>query len=270
MLRFSRSPDSQPFDDVQSDLARTPPGLRIYAIGDIHGMAELATQMFALIDAETASWHGEVIVVVLGDYIDRGPHTKEVLEFLAQRSQLQGSSLVTLRGNHEDLFLRFLDDPVSFGSDWLQLGGGATLLSYGVNVSRGLDYRAIRSELIRHLPINHLAFLQALPLTFQHQDFFFSHAGARPGVALLNQTERDLLWTRWRHSDADVSFEKILIHGHTPVEEPTARGGRINVDTGAYATGRLSAVRITPDGIGFVTVTAAMQSLKIKFSGVLG
>ena len=105
------------------------------------------------------------------------------------------------------------------------------------------------------MPVEHLAFLQALPLTFEHAELFFSHAGARPGVSLVNQDEKDLLWTRWRQSAVEIVFEKILIHGHTPVPEPTVTGGRINVDTGAYATGRLAAVKITPEGVSFLTVT---------------
>ena len=105
------------------------------------------------------------------------------------------------------------------------------------------------------MPIEHLAFLQTLPLIFKHADLFFSHAGARPGVPLLNQDEKDLLWTRWRQSTVEIVFEKIVIHGHTPVPEPTAIGGRINVDTGAYATGRLAAAKLTPAGLSFLSVT---------------
>jgi serine/threonine protein phosphatase 1 len=102
--------------------------------------------------------------------------------------------------------------------------------------------------------VEHLAFLQALRLTFEHENLFFSHAGARPGVPLLNQSERDLLWIRWRRPAEALLFEKILIHGHTPIPQPSSEGGRINVDTGAYATGRLSAVKITSTGINFLSV----------------
>jgi serine/threonine protein phosphatase 1 len=235
---------------------RTAEGLRIYAIGDIHGMLELATKIFNKIDEECARFDGDVIIVGLGDYIDRGPNSKAVLEYLLQRSRMQKCRLVALRGNHEDLLLRFLDEPEVFGQDWLQLGGEATLASYGVALSgRRQKYAALRKDLVSCLPVEHLAFLQSLPLTFEHLSLFFSHAGARPGIALFNQAERDLLWTRWRESDDALLFEKILIHGHTPVVEPVAAGGRINVDTGAYATGRLSAVRISSDGYDFLTAT---------------
>jgi serine/threonine protein phosphatase 1 len=176
------------------------------------------------------------------------------VEYLVQQQRLQGNSLVTLRGNHEDILLRFLDEPETYGPEWLPLGGAATLMSYGVNVSGGkVDFAAVRREFAERLPLDHLVFLQGLRLSYELHDFFFSHAGARPGVTLLNQKERDLLWTRWRQSQGDVIFEKVVVHGHTPVEKPEVAGCRINVDTGAYATGRLSALKITPEGVGFLT-----------------
>jgi serine/threonine protein phosphatase 1 len=240
---------------------RSRTGLRIYAIGDIHGMIELAAQMFNLIDEETANWNGEVIVVTLGDYIDRGPDSNAVLELLVRRSELQGTKLVTLRGNHEDILLRFLDEPEHYGHDWMQLGGAATIFSYGAGYTCKLaNYGRVRRELARRLPLRHLAFLQALPLSFQSEEFFFSHAGARPGIPLEEQARQDLLWMRWNGIRPTIAFEKVLVHGHTPVAEPTIDGFRINVDTGAYASGRLSAARITPDGVSFLTVTSPTAS----------
>jgi serine/threonine protein phosphatase 1 len=228
-------------------------------------MADLAEQMFALIEHETAEWDGETIVVVLGDYIDSGPHSKDVIELLIGRSRSLEQKMVILRGNHEDILLRFLDQPDKFGSQWLELGGATTMSSYGVNFSKwGRRFSALRTELVSRLPIHHLAFLQSLPLTFQTNDFFFCHAGARPGISLNKQTERDLLWLRWPPGDSLIQFEKIVVHGHTPVAAPLAIGSRINVDTGAYATGRLSAVRITPDGFGFLTAEAAQTKRRLN------
>jgi serine/threonine protein phosphatase 1 len=221
----------------------------------MHGMHDLTIKMFDKIDAEIREWDGTVIIVGLGDYVDRGPRSDAVIEHLLHRSQSQNCTLITLRGNHEDVLLRFLDDPELFGPAWLQLGGAATLSSYGVKLSQDRkNFTVMRDQLVARLPLEHLVFLQSLPLSFEFGDLFFSHAGARPGVPLLNQTERDLLWARWSQEDVGIQFEKILIHGHTPITEPVAKGGHINVDTGAYATGRLSAVRITPAGTGFLSV----------------
>jgi serine/threonine protein phosphatase 1 len=235
--------------------ACTAEGVRIYAIGDMHGMHELTIKMFDAIHAETAEWDGTVIIVGLGDYVDRGPRSDAVIDHLLHQSQSRTSTLVMLRGNHEDILLRFLDEPELFGPSWLQLGGAATLSSYGVRLPQDRkNFSIVRDQLVARLPLEHLIFLQSLPLSFEYGNLFFSHAGARPGVSLFNQTEKDLLWTRWSQEEVGIQFEKILIHGHTPTAEPVAKGGHINVDTGAYATGQLSAVRITPAGAGFLWV----------------
>lgn len=171
--------------------ARTAEGVHIYAIGDMHGMVELAAGMFDKIDTDIADWSGKVIIIGLGDYIDRGPRSDSVIEFLIQRSRSKRSSLVVLRGNHEDILLRFLDDPEIFGSEWLQLGGEATLSSYGVRVSRiRSSHTAVRDELKRRMPVEHLAFLQALPLTFEHAELFFSHAGLGRAYHSLTRTKK--------------------------------------------------------------------------------
>jgi serine/threonine protein phosphatase 1 len=236
---------------------RTREDLRIYGIGDIHGMSNLARLIFELIDAENADWKGKVIVVGLGDYIDRGPQSNQVIECLLNQSRIHGEKLVLLCGNHEDLLLKFLDKPKVFGPRWLQLGGEGTLVSYGVKMRRSTpDFISLREEFVQNLPLEHLTLLRGLRSSFEIGDLFFSHAGARPGVALFNQVETDLLWTRWRPGEPDVLFEKVIVHGHTAVNEPRARGSRINVDTGAYYTGRLSAVRITSNGFSFLTATA--------------
>jgi serine/threonine protein phosphatase 1 len=163
---------------------RTAEGLRIYAIGDIHGMLKLAIEIFAKIDEDCAEWDGDVIIVGLGDYIDRGPDAKAVLEYLILRSRIQKSRFLALRGNHEDLLLRFLDKPEIFGPDWLQLGGEATLSSYGVVLSGNRQkFSALREELVRRLPIEHLRFVH-MPARVPEQHYltkrreiYYGHVG---------------------------------------------------------------------------------------------
>lgn len=232
---------------------KTPAGVRIYAVGDIHGRADLLAQLFHRIDADVAADPAEhPLEIYLGDYIDRGPRSSEVLTKLIERSQKR--NVVCLKGNHEDYLLEFLKDPAILRS-WGLYGGLATLLSYGLSPAFSPDpeeEEQLAAALDRVLPESHRRFLQALPASFACGDYFFAHAGVRPGAPLSRQSEHDLLWIRDEFLDSDETFEKIVVHGHTPVMEPEIRRNRINVDTGAYATGRLTCVRLQGEAIGFV------------------
>lgn len=248
-----------------------PKDLRIYAIGDIHGMSKHAAEMFAEIDRDVASTRdgGRAIVVSLGDYLDRGPNSREVIDLLAMRSRLHGDNFIALRGNHEDVFLRFLEKPEAAGPLWLELGAAATLNSYGVKLPAGrADFKQIREDLSSRLPLEHLIFLQSLRFSFSLYDYFFSHAGARPGIPLLKQTEADLLWGRSSKYEKDVQFEKMIVHGHTPVNQPEMNRSTINIDTGAYATGRLTALKIEPKGISLIEVDSAGSHQSIEYSAL--
>jgi len=219
------------------------PGLRIYAIGDIHGRLDLLQSLSVKIlqDLMGAPCDAATIVL-LGDYIDRGPDSAGVVEFLSAES-FPGQT-VALRGNHEAIFLKFLEDPGVLDS-WRQYGGLETLASYGVDVKeamRGRNFDKARDELLRLLPERHLEFLANTRLSFEADDYFFCHAGVRPDVPLAQQREEDLLWTRGRFNAHKGAFEKVIVHGHTPVDAPQSMLYRINVDTGAYATGSLSCV----------------------------
>lgn len=222
-----------------------PAGVRVYALGDIHGRADLLKQAFTEIDNDLdRSPAGRSIEVYLGDYVDRGPYSGHTLDLLIERGQRRET--VFLRGNHEAYFLEVLRDPSKVG-DWRQFGGLQTLISYGIQPPLDPD-ASEQVELIRKLnkamPAEHLSFLRALKLTFVCGDFFFVHAGVRPGIPLAEQQEADLLWIRNDFLDSDENFGKFIVHGHTPVREPDIRPNRINIDTGAYATGNLTLLRI--------------------------
>jgi serine/threonine protein phosphatase 1 len=222
-----------------------PAGTRVYAVGDVHGCAALLDRLHARIrdDARDAPERRKV-VVYLGDYVDRGPDSAGVIDRLLD-DPLPGFETVYLKGNHEDFMLRFLDDP-SVGGYWLMNGGGATLASYDVTETRpgrsagpadglGDAFRA-------RLPAAHREFLDGLRLMHREGDFVFVHAGIRPDTPLDAQTEEDLLWIRepFLGSPEDRGF--VVVHGHTPVESPELLFNRINVDTGAVWTGRLTAL----------------------------
>jgi serine/threonine protein phosphatase 1 len=227
------------------DRARTDDDLAVYAVGDIHGSAGALDRLHALIaaDAENRSARRRV-VVHLGDYVDRGPSTREVLDRLAGGGP-SAFEVVNLKGNHDAWFLRFLDDPDA-GPDWLANGGQATLLSYGVRPRPDLPaaqrMEAIRTELTRRLPRAHRRVLEEARLHHVEGDYLFVHAGVRPRIRLAAQSADDLLWIRDAFLESSEDHGHVVVHGHTVVDRPQIHGNRIAVDTGAYATGRLSAV----------------------------
>lgn len=227
------------------DKPRLPDGIRIYAVGDVHGRTDLLRIQLAQIAADERSYRGlRSMVVFLGDYVDRGPDSKGTIDLLlaCERSR----EVVFLKGNHEVFVRRFLECPQSL-NDWRRLGGLETLASYGLrpSLSRGQgDYEKLSRELREALPARHLSFIDSLPVSFTCGDFFFVHAGVRPGIALCNQIEADLLWIRDDFLHHRKPFERYIVHGHTPVDAPDVRSNRANLDTGAFATGRLSCVMI--------------------------
>jgi serine/threonine protein phosphatase 1 len=224
---------------------RLPEGVRIYAIGDVHGRADLLDQLFARIDAHIAAHPiAHPIQVLVGDYVDRGPNSRGVLDRLIGRARVK--EMVLLKGNHETLVLEFLRNP-SMLQSWSQMGGLETLISYGLTTSLKADastQRELADALRAALPKVHLNFLGGLPLSFSCGEFFFCHAGVKPRVALEKQREEDLLWIRDEFLLYEEEFGKIVVHGHTPVREIDVRPNRINIDTGAYATGHLSCLVI--------------------------
>jgi serine/threonine protein phosphatase 1 len=234
----------------QEQPAKIPPGLRVYAVGDVHGRADLLTQLFSGIDADLdANPTPRAVHVFLGDYIDRGPDSREVLDLLIARSERH--EMIFLKGNHEVLIEQFLRRPDTLAT-WRQVGGIQTLLSYGVKPSFSPDpaeQAALARWLADVLPPAHIRFFRSLQASFSCGDFFFVHAGVRPGVPLSQQTDEDMFWIREKFLRCRDKFAKIIVHGHTPVAEVEFHSNRINVDTGAFATGRLSCLRIEGDNI---------------------
>ena len=235
--------NSRPF--TKRAAARLPDGHRVYAVGDIHGRADLLEALLPQIDADCALYPcRRPILVFVGDYIDRGSHSREVLNLLLNCRRTRET--VFLRGNHETFVHRFLAEPAIL-DEWRECGGLETLMSYGLMPSINPDadeQHQLADELARSIPQRHLQFLDALDLSFSCGDFLFVHAGIRPGVAIRRQREEDLLWIRDEFLFCERPFEKFVVHGHTPVPAPDIRSNRVNIDTGAFATGRLTCIAI--------------------------
>ncbi len=227
---------------------------RIYAIGDIHGRLDLLDRVIAAIERDVKERGPAALTVTLGDYVDRGPASCGVLERLCVNPF--PTPHIALKGNHETFLAAFLADP-GLGPQWRDFGGLETLHSYGISVERFMlsrNYDAAAQVLQEALPPAHVDFLQSLKSSHSHGKYFLCHAGVRPGVPLDRQDERDLLWIRNEFLASDLDFGKIVVHGHTPVEEPEVKPNRINIDTGAFATGRLTCVVLDEDGHRFLKV----------------
>jgi len=231
--------------------AVTPPGTRIYAIGDIHGRLDLLSELHRMI-LDDAMWHAAArqLVVYLGDYVDRGPDSAAVLDLLLDRP-LAGFEIVHLLGNHEDSLARFLDD-IDVGPAWLRYGGVATLASYGVEVRP--DLRSDEAELLRlqsaarrSVPGRHLDFINTMSLMHAEGGYAFVHAGIRPGVAFDRQSRDDLLWIRDEFLQSKADHGKVVVHGHTIYDSPDVQSNRIGIDTGAFFSGRLTCLVL--DGV---------------------
>jgi serine/threonine protein phosphatase 1 len=234
--------------DVESSVDNAPStGEVIYAVGDVHGRLDLLRRLDALITADLAKRqprHSRL--VMLGDYVDRGADSKGVVEHLSTRKKLC-SEEIFLRGNHEQVLLDFLEEADVLGS-WCHFGGLETLYAYGLKPSLPLtpeSQEELRLALRRALPPHHLSFLQGTRLSFETDTHFFVHAGVNPRVSLARQAAADLLWIRDDFLTSTRKLPKVIVHGHTPHELPEVLAHRINVDTGAYATGRLSCAVLT-------------------------
>ena len=227
-----------------------PANVVVWAVGDIHGQDDLLECLLSVIKTDLQKPGAfKRKVIFLGDYVDRGLGCRKVIDTLISlRAELeaQGVELVTLRGNHEALLLQFIDEP-QIGPDWMELGGRETLLSYDISVPANNDLEGwveASTNLLKTLPLDHLEFFETLPMSETEGDYFFVHAGVRPGVKLEDQTAKDMMWIRDGFLRDSRSFDKIIVHGHTPTEDIYADDRRICLDTGGYATGVLSALRL--------------------------
>lgn len=221
--------------------ASLPPGLRVYAIGDIHGRADLLDRLHGLIEADLGTAPEKTVIVYLGDYVDRGPDSAAVIERLC-RPRFPDIETVALLGNHEDMLLQFLDAPYG-ASLWLANGGDATLRSYKVKVPASYDELLFTQRaLMGAMPRHHKQFLMGLAEQAVFGDYLFVHAGIKPGLPLDRQSREHMIWIRDLFLDSVVDHGMIVVHGHTIVHEVEWCENRIGVDTGAYTTGRLTAL----------------------------
>ena len=228
--------------------ATLPPGERIYAIGDIHGCLDRLVAMHELIAEDIGARPAEHTTLVhLGDYVDRGTDSAQVIDWLIDRPPVPADSFVNLMGNHEYMMLSAVvgTDKEAPGH-WLMNGGAESLLSWGIS-------RAVPpAEWAARIPLRHLIFLRDLEVRYHTGPYYFVHAGVRPGVALDQQSRHDMLWIREPFLSSRVDHGAVIVHGHTPKREPTVLPNRIAIDTGAVLGGDLTCVVLEADMIGFL------------------
>ncbi len=231
-------------DTVSFSDARGPDGIVVYAVGDVHGRLDLLSRMHADIARDIASHGRDWRIIQLGDYVDRGPDSAGVIDFLIGRSAQTGR-VVSLAGNHDTGFLDFLAQPDAEGL-FARYGGVETARSYGValELDDPVAFRAGARALGDAVPAGHRGFLAGLAFSAVFGDFFFCHAGVRPGVALEAQDRQDLIWIRGDFHRHQGLYPKVIVHGHTPVAQAQILPNRVNVDTGAYSTNHLTALVI--------------------------
>ncbi len=208
----------------------------IYAIGDVHGRDDLLERLYGLVSADAARRYPDRArrIVHLGDYVDRGPASAQVIDRVM--AGLPGFDTVGLKGNHEDMMLSYLETGGRREAEqWLVNGGVETLASYGV-AARPLDIEAVRVAVGER----HRRWLERLKLSHRESGNFFVHAGIMPGRPLEEQEEKDLLWVRYAFLESREDHGVRVVHGHTPVVAPEVRPNRINLDTGAYCSGHLT------------------------------
>ena len=224
--------------------AATAPGERIYAIGDVHGRYDLLRDLLDKIETHTTSLGAprSLKIILLGDLIDRGPDSARVLRFLSGVQQ-RTKKLIVLMGNHEEMLLRVLDGYISVQWPWLNQGGRETLESLGVPIPAGDGSPSLLAARLRErLPDPLIRWLRALPLMARSGDYLFCHAGIRPGISIQRQAKADLLWIRDEFLTMKEWQGVVVVHGHSQSAEVEIHPNRIGVDTGAYHSGRLSAI----------------------------
>ena len=261
---------TKPVAMIAGPAARVPSGRRVYAVGDIHGRADLLIRLMQDLreDSARGEYEGRPILIFLGDYVDRGFQSKEVIDVLLS-DIVSPFETYFLKGNHEAAMIQFLTDP-SIGPRWAEYGGAETLVSYGVQPPRTRtsveDWMQASEALNGALPPEHLHFLSNLDLSVRVGDYLFVHAGVRPGVPLDQQTEQDLLWIREEFLTDRRPLDAVIVHGHTPEPKPYHDRRRVGLDTGAYLSGRLTAARFEHDKVEFIATeprVAAASAVRV-------
>lgn len=253
------------FKSSASRPAEVPSDRVVWAIGDVHGRADLLAPLLEVVEADARGLPTHL--VMLGDYVDRGRDSRGALQLLCEIEARGRVQLTALRGNHEDRMLAFLTEP-QIGPSWCDYGGRDALSSYQVASPAGRGDAEGWTQTARALgdalPEAHRRLLGGLSSSVEHGDYFFAHAGARPGIALEAQDPEDLMWIREPFLSDRRPFEKMVVHGHTPVDQPHIDARRINLDTGAYATGVLTALRLERDTRRFVQARAGGGSVRVS------
>lgn len=242
--------------------AGLPPGTVVWAIGDIHGRLDLLDRLLmAITESGDRRQGARPVLVFLGDYIDRGSQSRGVIDRLVDLADDPAFETHFLKGNHEDKMLEFLDDP-SVGAAWCDYGGAQALESFGLKVPvlrhRPEGWVSLSSDLAHRLSPRQRAFLESLEYSVAIGGYFFAHAGARPGVALDAQSDHDLMWVRGSFLNSEAPFEQVVVHGHTPTDDPHIDHRRIGIDTRAYDSGVLTAVRL--EGLDHRFLQAVQQA----------
>lgn len=234
---------------------KVPDGFVLYAIGDIHGRADLLRLAIEMIKSDPRPENAQPVVIFLGDYIDRGPDSNAVLDILSS-DPLPGFETRFLKGNHDAFLISFLVGTAQSGQGWLGVGGAETLAAYGVEPPLGVlqphAWSQIREALKARIPISHLDFLVQLELTAIYGRYLFVHAGVRPGRPLHAQDERDLLEIREPFLSATADYDYIVVHGHTPTKKPYLDHRRLGLDTGAFASGILTIARLEENAVNIM------------------
>ena len=234
---------------MTSSRPRAPAGKRLYAIGDIHGCRDqLESLLKQILDDAARDRDREKVLITLGDYVDRGPGSREVLEILSG-SPLPGFTCVHLRGNHDTMMRAFLDNPAA-GPLWLLNGGDATCRSYMLDPTGRPS--ALSAALGRALPPRHRDFLDSLALSHVEGDYLFVHAGLRPGVPLAEQDPEDLIWIRDPFLFSTRDHGCVVVHGHSPSDTPDRQPNRIGIDTGACYGGPLTCLVLEEESQRFL------------------
>jgi serine/threonine protein phosphatase 1 len=227
------------------DSARVPDGMRVYAIGDIHGRNDLFQSLLRQIDADDAArGPADTHIILLGDLVDRGPDSAGVIE-TAMALRTRGHKVRFLLGNHEEIFLSVCrSQDTKTLRFFLKIGGDATVQSYPITRAEymALDHEELAARLATLVPEAHLAFLESFEDQIVIGDYAFVHAGIRPDVPLSQQKKSDMRWIRDEFTGHRGDLEKVIIYGHTIYDIVDERGSRIGIDTGAYASGRLTAI----------------------------
>ncbi len=231
--------------------ARAPEGLRLYAIGDVHGRLDLLRLVHARIAADLVRRPCSAFRVIhLGDYIDRGPDSAGVIAHLIEFCR--DGDAVCLAGNHDLFLMGFLAKPADVGAIWLDNGGVAALASWGVDAELSKSLKTLRAEFEAALPSDHRAFFEAMPLSEQHGDYLFVHAGLRPGAPMRKQKAAELTGIREPFLSWEGDHGFVVVHGHTPGPAPVVRPNRIGIDTKAYASGVLTCLVLEDAEKGFL------------------